>query len=428
MSRYLSFIYLYCRASGKKLAVLTLLIPLCLAAVRALQPDFGGILPVLVIMAAFFGFLSLLLRSLKGGRAIAITGFTVRRLMISPLGAYFTILVFCLAIVIVFWAAAVTSLLIIGRLTVEGGGSSEANTLLTLMILRTDLGHALIPVGHGYVLVFNILVTVALAGECARSCYLGWHNGRQSAGMLLILAAMFYVWCCRPGDSFISLAIMFTALYSACIIGDVIFREKRPKGDFFVVNRYTGILDMDSEDFSEDVRLEVNSLVTPVCGRSEISFRQRLMPPGINMEKANYLLAGGIALGFAENLLFFGRFMINLQEIRISGSGYMAYFNSLMEYSCLGYAGAMLLVPVLQAYWNYCYYNKETKSVYVMKRLPDRSLYSRSIWAVPVLEAMIICAVMLANAAADFLIYLIVTPDTALRPDYLYHILPFTGG
>ena len=78
----------------------------------------------------------------------------------------------------------------------------------------------------------------------------------------------------------------------------------------------------------------------------------------------------------------------------------------------------------VQAYWNYAYYNKETKSVYVMRRLPDRKEYRRTIWVAPLMEALIIVLIMTGSVLLDLGIYVFFTPDIALPSDYLSHILP----
>ena len=85
----------------------------------------------------------------------------------------------------------------------------------------------------------------------------------------------------------------------------------------------------------------------------------------------------------------------------------------------------ILLVIFVQAYWNYAYYNKETKSVYVMRRLPDRKEYSRTIWVAPLMEALIIVLIMVGNILVDLGVYAFFTPDIALHSDYLSHLLPF---
>ena len=139
-----------------------------------------------------------------------------------------------------------------------------------------------------------------------------------------------------------------------------------------------------------------------------------------------------IFIGFAEHLLFFGRYLLQLNAINNSIKGItidsglkMPYFWQLQEHTYYGYILAMLLVLFIQAYWNYAYYNKETKSVYVMKRLPDRKEYGRTIWISPVIEAISIAVIMVAHTLTDLCMYVVATPDIALYPDYLSHILPF---
>lgn len=154
-------------------------------------------------------------------------------------------------------------------------------------------------------------------------------------------------------------------------------------------------------------------------GRGLFRLRRILLPLGINLEKANYLLAAGIAAGAGENLVFLGRFMMNVRGTK------MPYFDVLMDGACLGYAAAIITVLFLQAYWNYAYYNKETKSVYVMKRLTDRGLYVRTIWAAPAIEGLIICMVMIVHLALDLGLYIMATPREIMQPDYYLHILPF---
>lgn len=63
--------------------------------------------------------------------------------------------------------------------------------------------------------------------------------------------------------------------------------------------------------------------------------------------------------------------------------------------------------------------------MYVMKRLPDRKEYQRTIWISPVIEALSIAGIMVAHTVIDLLMYAVATPEIALYPDYLSHILPF---
>lgn len=301
MNRYLSLVYLYYRACGKKLLIMAAFIPACTALLffcKTGSTGFDGILPVLIFVGLCFVYLTILLNAVNGRKALkvgnSLCGYTIRRLCISPLSAYITVLIFSLQIVIIFFAMEIASVLLVGKIGFIFAGAEDINTALALEILQTSIGHVLIPIGHLQMMVFNVVVIFALSGECARACYLGWHNGRNSVGIVLIMAPMVYVWGFNPKNSFILLIIMFVAFYGFCTIGDVISREKNPKGDPFIVNKYSGIIDMDSDDFEEDVRLEANRITDIDKTGKMMSLFKRFMPLGINIEKATYLLISGI--------------------------------------------------------------------------------------------------------------------------------------
>lgn len=470
MNKYLSLIFLYNRASHKKILIIVGAIPLSFLVIFLLrignpyeassymlmERAFGGIWPVLLFIAVNLMGLMAVVNSLNGKKALkathATTGYTMRRLGLSPISSFLTIFFYYLAMILIFWGVAIASLYAIGNMGLTMADATGIDTKLALGLLRTDIGHALIPIAHPTIIIFNIVAVLALAGECARSCYFSWHNGRQSSGVVLVIAPMFLVWTYLSENSYILMAILLLILYAAFSFGDVIFREKRPKGDPFMVNKYIGIMDMDSTEFDDSVRLEVNSAAetygpsllqrygrdTENSGRKGLKklnpawLRRRFMPLGINLERANFFFGVCVLIGLAQHLLFFGRYLMQLDVIKNSIKGVtidsgmkMPYFWDMQEHTYYGYIIAILLMIFLQAYWNYEYYNKETKSVYVMKRLPDRKEYLRTIWVAPVIQAFFIAMIMVGNTAIDLGVYVVGTPKIALHPDYLSHILPF---
>lgn len=475
MNKYFSLIFLYNRAGYKKILLVAGAIPLSFLAIFLLrignpyeaspyllmERAFGGVWAVLVFIAANLMGLMAVVNALNGKKALkathATTGYTMRRLGQSLITSFLTMVVYYLVITLIIWAVAIASLYVIGKTGLTMAGATGIDTKLALGLLRTEIGHALIPVAHPTVIIFNLIAVLALAGECARSCYFGWHNGRQSAGVVLVIAPMFLVWTYGSENSYILMAILILVFYGAFSFGDVISREKRPKGDPFMVNKYLGIMDLDSTEFDDSVYLEVNSPVetddassretsvlqrygrgTENSGRkglkklNPVRLRRRFMPLGINLERANFFFGVCIFIGIAEHLLFFGRYLMQLEVIKSSIKGVtidsgmkMPYFWELQEHTYYGYIIGILLVIVLQVYWNYGYYNKETKSVYVMKRLPDRKEYPRTIWVAPVIQAVSIAMIMVLHTVIDLGVYVIGTPEIALHPDYLAHILPF---
>ncbi len=473
MVKYLSLVYLYNRAGHRKLLIVSAAIPICYLLIflirtgspteassfMLMERGFGGPVGILILIAAALLVYYVIIDSINGKKALkashATTGYTIRRMCISPISSYFIMFAYSLIMILIIWAIAIASLYAIGRIGLTLAGAEEIETKIALGLLRTKTGAALIPIANPVLIVFDIVVVIALAGECARSCYLGWHNGSPSAGVILIAVLMFIAWAFNLGTGFTLLLIIVAILYAMFSIGDVIFREKRPKGDPFRVNKYSGIIDMDSDDFEEDVFLEVNkaneayeawSEETSVLNKYErigskgkvslrdrfnlFKLRRRFMPIGSNMEKANFFLGICICLGIGEHLLFLFRYYMQIKIISRSIKGAtiepgisMPYFSELLTHTLYGYFAAILAAFIVQAYWNYAYYNKETKSVYVMKRLSDRKEYPRTIWVAPLIESVIILIIMIVNLAVDLGIYVFGTPDIALRPDYLMHIL-----
>ena len=475
MNKYLSLVFLYNRASHKKILLIAAAIPLCLIVIFLLRVGnpyeagsymlmeraFGGPWAVLLFIAVNVTALIAVADSLNGRKALktscSTTGYTMRRLRLSPISSYLTIFIYYLAIILIFWGVAIASLYVIGKLSLTMAGATGIDTKLALGMLRTEIGHALIPVAHPIVIIFNITAVLALAGECARSCYLSWHNGTPSAGVVLVIVPMFIVWTYDPANSYILVAILIVFLFSALSLGDIISREKRPKGDPFKVNKHDGIVDLDGTEYDDNLYLEVNSSAEAYgsdleeasllqrYGRSEenggrkgikkfnpVWLRRRFMPLGINLEKTNFFFGVCIFTGIAEHLVYYGKYLIQLNEIKnsikeitIDSGVKMPYFWELETHAYYGYLIGILLAIFLQAYWNYEYYNKKTKSVYVMKRLPDCKEYTRTIWGAPMIQALFIVLIMIVQTILDLCLYAFVTPQLALHPDFLSHILPF---
>lgn len=298
---------------------------------------------------------------------------------------------------------------------------------------------------------------LALVQEYAKSCYLSWHNGRTSFGVIPIIVLMCLVWINLISEVYLFMVMIIIASYIAVSFGDVIFREKRPKGDPFKANQYSGIMDMNEFEFDSSTYAPVANTFAETqglkssadkfdCGtdpkerESKVKkkkfdighIRRRLLPLGINLERANSLLGGCICLGVAEHMLFFFTYKSNFDRITESLKGVslapgmeMPYFWDMQKNTYWGYIIAVLLVIFVQAYWNYSYYNKKTKSVYVMKRLPDKKEYMRTVWGAPFVEAACILGIMIVHVLVDACIYIFVTPDIAFHADYMSKMFPF---
>lgn len=427
-----------------------------------MERAFGGVWPVLLFVAVILVALIAVVTALNGRKVVrgtaSTTGYTFRTLRISPIQAYSTVLIYYILMILIFWGLAVVSLVILGGIGLTVAGTSNLKVQLALGLLRTDLGAALIPIANVTHMAFNIVAVLALANDCAKSCYLGWHNGRPSFGVILVAIPMILVWAGALTDTYIFVVIIILTVYIAISFGDVIFREKHPKGDPFKTNQYAGVMDMDGFEFDESTYIPIsNTLVEDydlderrgalnrqATGQREhvkekwtkklnlTRLRKKFLPVGINMERANNLFGGCLCLGIGEHSVFLFKYVLefyrvneNIKGVTIAPGVKMPYFWELQQHSYYGYILAIFLVIFIQAYWNYEYYNKKTKSVYVMKMLPDGKEYRRTIWTIPVIEAIFIVAVMIVHIIFDVCVYVFMTPELALYPDYLQHILPF---
>lgn len=476
LNKYLSLVFLYNRASYKKILLAAGAIPLSFSvlfflkignpykagAYMLMERAFGGVLPVLLFVAAILMALAAVVTALNGRKTVkgttSTTGYTFRTLRISPIQSYSTVLLYYIVMILIFWGLAVASLFVLGGIGLTAAGTSNLKIQLALGLLRTDLGAALIPIANTILMTFNIVAVLTLANECAKSCYLGWHNGRPSFGVILVAIPIILVWAGALKDTYIFVVIVILVVYTAISFCDVVFREKHPKGDPFKTNQYAGVMDMDGFEFDESTYVPVsNSLVeeydldelraslnrkytgqtAPVKEKwsrklNLTRLRKKFLPAGINMERSNNLFGGCLCLGIGEHSVFLFKYVLefyrvneNIKGLTIAPGVKMPYFWELQQHSYYGYILALLLVLFIQAYWNYEYYNKKTKSVYVMKMLPDGKEYRKTIWAIPVIEAFCIVAVMILHILLDVCVYVFMTPELALYPDYLQQILPF---
>ena len=82
-----------------------------------------------------------------------------------------TVFIYYLAMILIFWGVAIASLYEVGRTGMAMADASGIDTRFALGLLRTEIGHALIPVAHPAVIAFNAVAVLALAGQCARYSY-----------------------------------------------------------------------------------------------------------------------------------------------------------------------------------------------------------------------------------------------------------------
>ena len=144
-------------------------------------------------------------------------------------------------------------------------------------------------------------------------------------------------------------------------------------------------------------------------------------PPGYDyhFDKAFYFAGLGIATTFSFSyLLRFGRakselYTYYLGEKKLIPGAIMPDFIDIFRGSLWGYlvlASTMLLLISLR----YAYYHQNSKSIYLMKRLPDRFDMHRRCIIVPVIAAISCAAIAFLVLLLYFGHYMLFTPDACL--------------
>lgn len=154
---------------------------------------------------------------------------------------------------------------------------------------------------------------------------------------------------------------------------------------------------------------------------------EKLLPPGYSCraELCYYFVGMALASGFslkgwysyaaAYHQLRTGS---NNWEIVLEGQ-YMEPFASVFQ-SCFPGFGVLAVSMVIWVYMHYASFWKGSKSIYLMRRLPNRAeLHCRCI-SVPVLEMVGAAAVMVILAAVYYVVYLLVTPDVYLQQGQVF--------
>ena len=93
----------------------------------------------------------------------------------------------------------------------------------------------------------------------------------------------------------------------------------------------------------------------------------------------------------------------------------MVDFIDLVEYAFLGFFLAITLALAFGLY-HYAFHHQGSKSIYLMRRLPNGFELHRRCWTVPVAAALIIAAAMVLTFLFYFAIYLLATPEGCLAP------------
>lgn len=162
----------------------------------------------------------------------------------------------------------------------------------------------------------------------------------------------------------------------------------------------------------------------------------RRVPPGVSWRTE--LAWGGRVLGLGalwSAMAFGNNFHSALRELRkwtagrwvLVESRTITAFPHLLEHTmAVLLLGVLLTAPL--ACWHYAYYHLGSRSIYVMRRLPDRRVLWRQCLTVPLLLAAAGLLTMLALIFLYFLLFLWITPEQCLPTRIWRQLVNALGG
>lgn len=146
-------------------------------------------------------------------------------------------------------------------------------------------------------------------------------------------------------------------------------------------------------------------------------------PPGINLRPERHFFAAGMICAFFYSLTFFAQYRqarAMLYEWRggkrvLMPGAIMEDFSPLLGNALIGFFILILCMLALIIY-HYAYHHQGSKSIYLMKRLPNRWELHRRCLTLPFLAALLCLLAAAALLLTYFGIYMIFTPKECLIP------------
>ncbi len=147
-------------------------------------------------------------------------------------------------------------------------------------------------------------------------------------------------------------------------------------------------------------------------------------PAGINLQMEQGIFKAGMIFSFLFSLIFFLRYNSAYSVIRDwrksnrvlqPGSIIFEDFNVILGSSLIGFLLLALCMLALIVY-HYIYHWQGSKSIYLMKRLPNRWELHRRCLTLPVLAALLCLLAAGALLLIYYGFYMVLTPEEVLTP------------
>lgn len=151
---------------------------------------------------------------------------------------------------------------------------------------------------------------------------------------------------------------------------------------------------------------------------------EKLVPPGYNYKKEISVYVLWLALAVMKSCGFFIRcedhiyglyHFIGESKILIEGV-MMPDIDVIMEQDLIGFP-LFTVVAIATVIIHYMYHYQESKSIYLMRRLPKRMELHRRCWILPTTALLIVMVIAFLMLIAFYGYYMIMTPEACIAPN-----------
>lgn len=149
----------------------------------------------------------------------------------------------------------------------------------------------------------------------------------------------------------------------------------------------------------------------------------RYAPLGMNLAPVKNILIWGGLMSFVFSCSYFialangvNRLYRVVRTDRVLREGaIMTDFVEVLNYALIGFAILALVMAALAVY-NYAYHRQGSKSIYLMRRLPNRWELHKRCLAIPLVSVLMCAAAAFILLCIYYWIYMLVTPEVCLVP------------
>ena len=149
-------------------------------------------------------------------------------------------------------------------------------------------------------------------------------------------------------------------------------------------------------------------------------------PPGMSLWRERAAFWSLLAVAVWYSLRFFATFQWHLQNVQDRLETYEAWgvdmrvnmtdLSDLLERKFTLF-GVVILFCLIAIASRYRYYHQDSKSIYLMRRLPDRAEWHRSCLVQPLLRIALVLVVMTVLLLIFYAVYMNRVPEECLQPN-----------